>query len=169
VSLLEIRSHFLNDHASLRGKVFVLRSLALSILRGDDELMSALLLKGKDLRDQLHRHLSWEEEHVLPMLHHWSPLGAQTAAELLGEHETQRVRLDESLNSLDAVDFAPKQLARSIMNLISWIEGDMKSEEETILAFIMIDAEAEVPRGASRSAGSECQPRSAIKSAARRD
>ena len=93
MSVFEIRSHFLNDHARLRGKVSVLRSLALGVLRGDEELSFAMRLKGRDLQDHLHRHMSWEEENLLPVLDHCSPLAGGTASALLSEHEGQRSRL----------------------------------------------------------------------------
>jgi hypothetical protein len=132
----EIRSHFLNDHARLRGKAAVLRSLALGVLRGDEELSFAMRLKGRDLQDHLHRHMSWEEEKLLPVLNRFSPTAGGAATELLAEHEIQRSRLASSLQSLDNLGFSPKVLAKSMMELIVWIEGDMASEEAAVLEFL---------------------------------
>lgn len=136
MSVYEVRSHFLNDHARLRGKVAVLRSLALGVLRGDAELSSALRLKGQDLQDHLQRHMSWEEEKLLPALDRSSPLAGDTAIALRREHATQRGRLADSLNSLEDIGYPPKELAQSIMDLIAWIESDMVSEEEAVLDFL---------------------------------
>ena len=133
---IEIRSHFLNDHARIRGKVSVLRSLALGVLRGDEELSFAMRLKGRDLQDHLHRHMSWEEEKLLPVLDRYSPTAGGAASELLAEHANQRSRLSSSLKSLENLGFPPKVLARGMMELIVWIESDMASEEAAVLEFL---------------------------------
>lgn len=144
----EIRLQFLSEHAQLRGKVSVLQSLALSVLRGDEELASALRLKGEDLQKHLHRHMAWEEKNLLPALERTPGLIGTISAALLEEHQTQRDRLAKSLKLLESSESRPKELARSIMELISWIETDMVSEEKAVLAALATEAKASCPTDA---------------------
>ncbi len=138
MSALDVRSHFLSDHAQLRGKASVLRSLALSVMRGDTELASALRLKGLDLQDHLHRHMTWEENALLPILDNSGSARSAASLALISEHHEQRERLSNSLRSLEAFESHPKELAQVIMDLISCLESDMASEEASVL--VALDA-----------------------------
>ena len=56
-----IKEKFLRDHRMLLGKAAVVAALALDVLRGDEELASALRLKGEELYRHLLIHMRWEE------------------------------------------------------------------------------------------------------------
>jgi iron-sulfur cluster repair protein YtfE (RIC family) len=145
MSLFEIHAHFLDDHTTLRGKVSVLRSLALSVLRGDEELASALRRKGQDLQEHLQRHMTWEEENLLPVLDCENPRGMVVATAMLVEHAHQRDRLAESLRDLEETGSRPRKLAESMMDLISWLERDMAAEEEAVLEVIELSPHSRLP------------------------
>ena len=86
----QVKARFMSDHEELRGKVAVLEGLALGILRGDEELSSALRRKGEDLQNRLLVHMQWEEAQLLPMLRSQSQPGISNAETILSEHRRQR-------------------------------------------------------------------------------
>ena len=132
---MEVREKVLSDHARLRGMLAVLASLALRILRGDEELVTALRLKGEEVGSFLLVHMAWEEKYLVPTLVNLGALGEERARELLGDHREQRQRLDESIEALarnprDGVT----ELARRMLRLIESLERDMVDEEAATLA-----------------------------------
>ncbi len=129
---VEITARFLEDHARLRGKSEVLEALALRILRGDEDLGSALRLKGEEIQKHLQDHMDWEEAALLPMLRS-APGGREVAVVIAAEHATQRDRLAEWLAELSHTDVRPTHLARTVLDLTRWLAHDMAVEERTIL------------------------------------
>jgi iron-sulfur cluster repair protein YtfE (RIC family) len=133
----EIRDKFLDDHARLRGKASVLRSLATQVLRGDTELAEAMRLKGRDMQFSLVKHMQWEEAKLMPLLREVSAVAAEGADQLFEEHRAQRSKLADSLIALEAA--APENgvaMAVHLLDLIRWLERDMAGEEEIILDWI---------------------------------
>lgn len=133
---LQIREKFLDDHAHLRGKVSVLRSLATQVLRGDDDLGNALRLKGEDLQLHFIRHIQWEEAKLLPCLRKIDRAAAEVADQLFEEHTGQRQRLADSLITLEGADGDGRGLARHLLELARWLEHDMNAEEARILGLM---------------------------------
>jgi iron-sulfur cluster repair protein YtfE (RIC family) len=137
MTLNEIRDKFLDDHARLRGKASVLRSLATQVLRGDTELAEAMRLKGRDMQFNLVKHMQWEEANLVPLLRAVSAVAADGADQLFEEHRAQRSKLADSLIALEGA--APENgmaLAEHLLDLIRWLERDMVGEEEAILDWI---------------------------------
>jgi hemerythrin-like domain-containing protein len=133
----------LDDHARLRGKVSVIQSLALGILRGDDDLAAALRLKGEELQQHLIEHMSWEESELFPVLQDASSEGCEAARQLIEEHSTQRDRLAHSLEALRTLAGQPSTLAKHLLELVHWLEYDMTSEEERVMASLVSGQGAE--------------------------
>lgn len=130
----DLREEFQEQHAHLRGKASVLRSLASQVLRGDDELASALAQKGRDLQLQLLQHIRWEEQELMPVLvrfHGGAILGIREI--MNSEHVQQRQRVAESLRNLAGDSLPLADLARHLLELIGWLESDMDAEERRIL------------------------------------
>jgi hypothetical protein len=132
----ELREHFLRDHAQLRGKADVLKSLALQVVRGDEDLGPALQLKGTDLQLRLIDHMRWEESQVAPYLRRIDRAAADLADHLFEEHQLQRERLAQSLMALSGAGPNPEELARHILDLVRWLERDMAEEETRLLAWL---------------------------------
>lgn len=127
----DTRSRFLDDHARLRGKAEVLESLALRILRGDDDLGSALRLKGEEILDHLVDHMAWEEQKLLPLLGRSGH--SELSATLAAEHAAQRRRFEEDLRTLREAERHPVTVAKHVLEFLRWLERDMQSEEEHVL------------------------------------
>lgn len=154
-SSMELREHFLHDHAELRGKADVLKSLALQVVRGDEDLGAALRLKGTDLQLRLIDHMRWEESQIAPYLRRVDPGAADLADRLFEEHQQQRERLAQSLMALSGAGPKPDELARHILDLVRWLERDMAEEETRLLAWLC------EPRGARAGSSAPGGPTSA--------
>ena len=135
-----IRERFLRDHRQIRGKASVLRSLALGVLRGDDELASALRLKGEELQSHMLLHMTWEEDELMPALEHDGRGGDSLGKQIQEEHREQRTRLAHSLVALRVTSGQKRadieSLARDMMELVRWLESDMAKEEASVLCFM---------------------------------
>jgi hemerythrin-like domain-containing protein len=126
-----VRNRFLEDHARLRGKAEVLESLALRILRGDEDLGSALRLKGEEILEHLVCHMGWEEKELLPLLRQFGR--SDIASRLVIEHAAQRERFEGDLHTLQNTERRPLDLAKHIVEFLGWLERDMQAEEENVL------------------------------------
>lgn len=130
----QIRSRFLREHARIQGKMEVLESLVLGVLRGDAELTSVIRCKGEELQRNLLMHMQWEEEQLFPTLRGDSASGLKVADALDREHVSQRGRLAEVLEALRCKEEAPSVLAERILEWIRSVEDDIDFEEERVLA-----------------------------------
>ena len=136
MSIDEIRTRLLLDHARLLGKAAVLESLALYVVRGDTELSSALRLKGEELQASLLVHMRWEEARILPLLGQDALGSAEIQNAFLEEHHCQRSRLAKSLLRLRDPASNPTALARHLLGFVRWIERDIASEERSLLEIL---------------------------------
>lgn len=141
----ELRTRMLEDHAMLRGKAGVLEALALRILRGDEDLGSALRLKGEEIQTHLVRHISWEEREFLPALRRSD--GAEIACQISAEHKRQRERIARTLVTLQGSERDPMAVARHMMEFARQLENDLQDEEERILRQGLVAADAPSPDG----------------------
>lgn len=132
MSKSEIRDKFLSDHRKLRGKAAVVTTLALNVLRGDEDLASALRLKGEELNEHLLAHMQWEERQLVPLLAE-SSIGASGGAAIVKQHVEQRLRLVDSLTRLQRPDASFAKLAKNCIALVHWLEIDLASEEREVL------------------------------------
>ena len=126
-----VREKFVEDHARLRGKAEVLESLALRILRGDEDLGSALRLKGEEILDHLVRHMSWEEQELLPLLRRFGRLDIASA--LVTRHTAHRDHIEGDLITLQNAERRPLDMARHIVEFLRKLERDMQTEEDDVL------------------------------------
>ncbi len=135
VAHADIVVQFLDDHARLRGKSEVLETLALLVLRGDEDLGTALRLKGEEIQEHLAAHMAWEEGMLLPLVRS-VPGGRSVAAQLFSDHAAQRERLADCLRALADEERRPAKLAKAILDLTAWLEHDMLAEEKLILTIL---------------------------------
>ena len=138
------------DHADLRGKSSVLRSLALSVLRGDHELASALRLKGEELQSHMLLHMQWEEAELLPELDRLESIGQEAVKKILAEHEEQRARLAHSLVALRNGEQDPDGMARQLIELVRWLDQDMASEDQAVRLLLAAVGDDRVRSGEQR-------------------
>jgi iron-sulfur cluster repair protein YtfE (RIC family) len=132
MTLGEVQAKVESEHARLRGMVGVLQSLALRVLRGDDDLASALRLKGEEVVERFERHMGWEEEYLLPLLSSAGVEGQACSERMRDEHRLQRGRLSASVEALDSSERRPQELARELLDVIEWLERDMATEDARI-------------------------------------
>jgi len=152
----ELVSRLARDHARLRGKAAVLRSLALGVMRGDADLAETLLLKGRDLQQSLVEHMDWEDDVLLPNLRRGSDDAMHVADRIHHEHTAQRVELLRSILCLDEPQAASREaagerpaavkrlsdstleevqgVAGELLELIERLERDMATEESVLAA-----------------------------------
>ena len=135
VAHADIVMRFLDDHARLRGKSEVLEALALRVLRGDEDLGTALRLKGEEIQEHLAAHMDWEERRLLPLLRS-APGGRSVADQLFSDHGPQRERLVDCLLALADEERRPAKLAKAVLDLTAWLEHDMLTEEKRIRAIL---------------------------------
>jgi hypothetical protein len=140
----ELVSRLERDHARLRGKAAVLRSLALGVLRGDADLGETLVLKGRDLQESLIAHMDWEDDVLLPNLRRGSDDALRVAERIYHEHAGQRIELLGSILSLGPREGAtgdngrgagPREIgkvANGLLELIDRLEQDMATEESVL-------------------------------------
>ena len=137
----ELEDRLVKDHAQLRGKSAVLRSLALGVLRGDADLAGTLVLKGRDLHETLIAHIDWEEDVLVPNLRRASPEASRVAERIHDEHQGQRLRLVDSIRDLDLEQGRADSVqvigemagvARELLDLTERLERDMAAEEATL-------------------------------------
>jgi hypothetical protein len=132
----DVRKRFLEDHARLRGKAEVLESLALRILRGDEDLGSALRLKGEEILDHLSCHMGWEERELLPLLRQFGR--TDMAEKLVAEHAAQRAHFEGDLLTLKDTERRPLDLAKHFIEFLRWLDRDMLAEEEDVLGALSL-------------------------------
>lgn len=137
----ELVSRLEQDHARLRGKASVLRSLALGVLRGDADLGETLVMKGRDLQKSLVEHMDWEDDVLLPNLRRGSEDALRVAERIHHEHAGQRVELLGSILSLDtgkgghgrrSNTHEIEHVASCLLELIERLERDMATEESVL-------------------------------------
>ncbi len=119
----------------MRGKVQIVRSLAMAVIRGDRDLGPALRMKGLDLQECLLRHMRWEEQEMLPALYRSGQLGVQAGEAMRDEHRVQRSQLTESLmftGGCEGIEEAIS-IAHHLLELVGWLERDMGEEEQRVL------------------------------------
>jgi hemerythrin-like domain-containing protein len=129
----EVEAKLEHEHARLRGMAAVLQSLALRVVRGDEDLTSALRLKGEELLARFDRHLRWEEDYLMPLLRRAGAEGEACSERLRGVHRLQRDRLSASLADLQSAGESAQKLARGLLDVIEWLERDMATEDAQLL------------------------------------
>jgi len=133
--IAEVGGTFLSeDH-----KPEVLEALALKVLRGDEELGSALRLKAEELQRHLLCHMTWEEDQLVPLLVEDAPAAADPPpwVQLLRERRQQRLQLSRSLFELKYSHVPAGDLAKQCLALIEALEAAIEVEEHDVLPSIL--------------------------------
>ena len=134
-------------HAHLRGKAEVLETLALKVLRGDEDLGSALRLKAEELQRHLLRHMIWEEDQLIPLLSEGESADPPRWVLLLRQRREQRLRLSRSLFALKYAHGPATDLARESLLLVAELETAIVGEELEVLPAIAYVAELQIHAG----------------------
>ncbi len=129
----EVEARVESEHARLRGMGAVLQSLAQRVLRGDEELTSALRLKGEELLGRFDRHIHWEDDYLMPLLRQAGADGEAYGERLWQEHRLQRERLSGALADMDDAGGRSEELARHLLDVIEWLEREMATEDAQLL------------------------------------
>ncbi len=79
--------------------------------------------------------MQWEERQLVPLLAK-SSIGESSGAAVVKEHVAQRLRLVDSLTSLQRPDASFANLAKDCIALVRWLEIDLASEEREVLRSI---------------------------------
>lgn len=133
-------------HAHLRGKAEVLEALALKVLRGDEDLGSALRLKAEELQQHLLCHMIWEEDLLIPLLAEGVPAAADPPpwAQLLTERRQQRLQLSRSLFELKYAHVSAGGLAKQCLALVEALEAAIEVEERGVLPSLYVELHVEL-------------------------
>lgn len=124
-------------HTHLRGKAEVLETLALKVLRGDEDLGSALRLKADELQRHLLHHMIWEEDQLIPLLTEGEFANSPRWVELLRERRQQRLQLSRSLLELQHSNEPAGDLAKQCLVLVEALEAAIMVEERDVLPSIL--------------------------------
>lgn len=123
-------------HTHVRGKAEVLETLALKVLRGDEDLALALRLKAEELQRYLFRHTIWEEDQLTPMLADGASADPPRWVRLLKERRRQRLQLSRSLFALKYAQQPAANLARQCLALVESLESEILVEEREVFRSI---------------------------------
>ena len=146
----QVRDRILSDHVALRGILADLESLARDVLGGEYRMAGALRFEGEGLLEELSRHMSWEERHLIPALQDADAWGEADACvdRLHEDHAEQRALLSHALERLRDPSRPAALVARNLLDLAAVIRQDMEDEERFALServlrddVIAIDAE----------------------------
>jgi hypothetical protein len=124
-------------HAHLRGKAEVLEALALKVLRGDEDLGSALRLKAEELQRHLLCYMTWEEDQLIPLLAEDAAADPPPWVQLFRERRQQRLQLSRSLFELKYAHVPAGDLAKQCLALVEALEAAIVVEERDIVPSIL--------------------------------
>jgi iron-sulfur cluster repair protein YtfE (RIC family) len=126
------REHILSDHDHLRGLLKQLAESTLDALR-DERRRPRVRDSLAELRDELERHLAYEEATLIPLLANADAWGPARVDNLVKDHSGQRALLVALTE--DAGDGV--RTIEALVDEISWfvrsLEHDMVDEEATFL------------------------------------
>ena len=144
----QVRDRILSDHVTLRGILADLECLARDVLGGEYRMAGALRFEGEGLLEELTRHMSWEDRHLIPALQDADAWGEARVDRLHEEHAEQRALLSHALERLRDPSRPAALVARNLLDLAAVIRQDMEDEERFALServlrddVIVIDAE----------------------------
>jgi hemerythrin-like domain-containing protein len=143
----EVREHVLRDHAALRATVVEVESLARSVLEGSRGLRRELSDLGESLLESLESHITWEDDHLAPVLG-GAAWGGEREALMRQSHREQRQVLRYLLEKLHDRQRPSDLLARNLLDFSMMLRDDMTDEEQGLL-------DADAPRGDADGVGLE--------------
>jgi hypothetical protein len=129
-----VRAEILEQHEALQRRVHALTALAGAVLAGERSRATALIATWATLRDELERHMAFEESVLGTLLATVDPRSPMHAHFLVTEHRRQR----HELAGIDvAVAASPEEdlrsVARAVLAFAAELQDDMKIEERTLL------------------------------------
>lgn len=128
----EVRERVLRDHAALRASVEEVESLARSVLEGSRGLRRELSDLGESLLESLESHITWEDDHLAPLLRD-AVLGEEREALMRQDHREQRQVLRYLLEKLRDRRRLIDLLARNVLDFSAMLRDDMTEEEQVLL------------------------------------
>ena len=129
----EVRTYVLSDHAKLRERLDVLERISRSAAAGGRLAGAVLRAEGESLLVQLSRHMSWEDEHLVPVLRDSDSWGEIRCTQLATEHREQRELLRYALRKLRDEGRPAILVARNLLDLVDLLRADMTEEESVFL------------------------------------
>lgn len=128
----EVRSRVLAEHVWLSQKISRLESSADRCLCGTPGELPRLQAMLGDLFGSLRRHLSTEEEILLPLLRQVDAWGDLRAEQVRRDHEAQRREMQDLERVAETAP--PEELADAALELCATLREDMDTEERVTLS-----------------------------------
>lgn len=128
----EMREHVLREHRDLRARMARVEGLSRAALTGTSDEQS-LRAEARDLIRVLEQHMSWEDEHLLPVLSDADEWGPERVRRMQRDHHEQRELLRYAAAVLDDPSRALELLARTTLDLARLLQDDIEDEEEVLL------------------------------------
>jgi hemerythrin-like domain-containing protein len=125
----EVRERVLRDHAALRATAAEVESLARSVLGGSRGLRREFSDLGESLLESLESHITWEDDHLAPVLRAGA-WGEEREALMRQDHREQRQVLRYLLEKLRDRQRPIDLLARNLLDFSAMLRDDMTDEEQ---------------------------------------
>lgn len=129
---IEVRRRVEQEHATIRATLRSLEKLAQEVVSEEHPLLGPLRARGEALFASLRDHMSWEDEHLRPVLEA-GPGGRDRAQSLDEDHRRQRHMLAAELESLRDQARPTVVIARGLLDVIKDLRAEMDDEEAQLL------------------------------------
>lgn len=129
----EIRKYILTDHAFLRHMLDDLDQMAVRVLEGREDELSALRDCGLAFHSKFAEHLTFEDRVLAPALRAAGGAGIEHSKHLADDHREQRGLLAYILSGLRDLSRPAPVVAGELRSLVELILDDMALEEKTIV------------------------------------
>jgi len=129
----EVRRRVLTDHQKLREMLLTLEKLAAEVIEGEPWIGGVLRLEGEAVFARFLDHLTWENEHLRPLLLESDSRDGGHALRLDNNQREQRELLQYALTGLRDPKRPPLIIARNLLDLVRLLRHDMDDEEEMLL------------------------------------
>jgi len=150
----EILRYVLTDHAFLRGMLNELDQMALRVLEGREDELSALRSCGLSFHSRFAEHLAFEDRFLAPALRAGGLAGIEHSEHLADDHREQRELLSYILSGLRDRDRPARVVADQLRSLVELILDDMALEEMTIIKGALLRDPDPRPSSRQTSGGS---------------
>lgn len=130
---VEVRTHVLSDHEKLRQLLTRLEGLARDAIAGSRLAPGALRSEAEFLLERLGVHMTWEDDHLVPVLREADAWGEARCERFADEHREQRELLHYALAQLQDDSRPENVVAANVLDLIALLREDMQEEESVFL------------------------------------
>ncbi|NNL67957.1 MAG: hypothetical protein HKP30_17040 [Myxococcales bacterium] len=129
----EVRRHVLSDHAHLRERLTRIVRYAGAVVRGGSAPAGVLRMEGEALLEFMEQHMSYEDQHLVPILREADAWGDVREERFAAEHREQRELLAYALAQLVEPSRPERVVAQMLLDLAELLEKDMHEEEAAFL------------------------------------